>query len=99
MSELCIEALHPVDVMSTFDRDPNPKPEDGPAEPGTEGYRLFFVNSGGKFQGFQVYAGASDTEALERARAALQHHTYAVAIEVWKRGMLVGRIDRDRGAL
>jgi hypothetical protein len=85
-------------MMSAADNVPTPLPENDassePATPGTEGYRLFFVNSDDKFQGFQVYVGASDTEALERARAALQHHPYAVAIEVWKRGLLVGRIDR-----
>jgi hypothetical protein len=81
--------------MSTFARDP--KPEDssgGPEGAGAEHYRLFIVNSADKFQGVHVYVSASDTAALERARSVLQHHPYAAAIEIWKRGLLVGRIDR-----
>jgi hypothetical protein len=39
----------------------------------------------------EVYSGACGTHALERARIALQHHPTAVASEVWKRGLLVGR--------
>lgn len=83
--------------MATFDRDPTPKPEDGSAElnsAGAEQYRLFLVNSSDNFQGYQVYAGVSDTDAMERARSLLAHHPYAAAIEVWKRGALVGRIGR-----
>jgi hypothetical protein len=81
--------------MSTFA--PGPNPEDSSAEPegaGSEHYRMFFINSADKFQGVQVYLGTSDTDALERARSALTHHPYAAAIEVWRRGVLVGRIDR-----
>ena len=84
-------------AMATSDRDPTPKPDVGPAEPGrpvAELYRLFFVNSADNFQGSQVYLGASDTDALERARGVLEHHPYATALEVWKRGVLVGRVDR-----
>jgi hypothetical protein len=56
-------------------------------------HRPFYVSSSDKFQGVQMYVGASDAEALERARSVLKHHPYAAAIEVWKRGVLVGRID------
>jgi len=65
-----------------------------PASPVAEHYRLFIVNSANKFQGVQVYVSASDTDVLERARSVLDHHPYAAAIEVWRRGVLVGRIDR-----
>jgi hypothetical protein len=81
--------------MATFARDP--KPEASSAEPegaGSEHYRLFHVSASDKFQGVQMYVGTSDTGALECARSALQHHPYAAAIEVWRRGVLVGRIDR-----
>mgnify|MGYP003579037813 CR=1 FL=1 len=84
-------------AMSTFERDATPKREDGPAEsdgPIAEQYRLFYVNTSDKFQDVRVYIGASDNEALERARSLLEHHPYAAAIEVWRRGRLVGRIDR-----
>lgn len=75
-----------------------PPPEDGPAfgadRTGAEHYRLFIVNSADKFQGVQVHEGSSDTDALERARSMLAHHPHAAAIEVWRRGLLIGRIDR-----
>jgi hypothetical protein len=81
--------------MSTFARDPKPgDSRAGPDRPVAEHYRLFIVNSADRFQGVQVHMGASDTDALERARSVLEHHPYAAAIEVWKRGVLVGRIDR-----
>ena len=48
---------------------------------GAERYRLFFVTSVDKLQGFQVYVTASDTEPLERARHVLAHQPYAAAIE------------------
>jgi hypothetical protein len=73
-----------------------PKEEASPVEPdraGPEHYRLFSVNSDDKFQGFQVHEGPSDTEALERARGVLAHHPYAAAIEVWRHGVLVGRVN------
>lgn len=84
-------------LMCTFDRDATPKREDGPAVSDgsiAEQYRLFYVSSSDKFQGVQMYVGASDAEALERARSVLKHHPYAAAIEVWKRSVLLGRIDR-----
>ena len=82
--------------MSTFDCDATPKRVDGLWNHGpiAEQYRLFYVNTSDKFQDVRVYIGASDNEALERARSLLEHHPYAAAIEVWKRGRLVGRIDR-----
>jgi hypothetical protein len=61
---------------------------------GAETYRLFFVSAADTFQGVQVCEGSSDTNVLERARSVLAHHPYAVAIEVWRRGVLVGRVDR-----
>jgi hypothetical protein len=83
-------------AMSTFDCDATPKRVDGLWNHGpiAEQYRLFYVNTSDKFQDVRVYIGASDNEALERARSLLEHHPYAAAIEVWKRGRLVGRIDR-----
>jgi hypothetical protein len=84
--------------MSSFERSSTPKREDGPAEsdgPIAEQYRLFYVNTSDKFQDVRGYMGASDNEALERARSLLEHHPYVAAIEVWKRGTLVGRIDRQ----
>ena len=81
-----------------FDREPTPKGEAGPAvksdSAGGEHYHLFFVTTADKLQGFQVFVIASDTEAMERTRDVLARHPYAVAIEVWKRGVLVRRIDR-----
>ena len=82
--------------MTSFD-DSTPN-RDGPAVApdtlGAEHFRLFYVDATDKFRGVEVYSGASDTHALERARIALHHHPYAVAIEVWKRGVLVGHVDR-----
>ena len=55
---------------------------------------MFYVNSADRFQGYELYESDSDIAALERARSILQHHPYAVAIEVWKRSIFVGRVDR-----
>jgi hypothetical protein len=57
-------------------------------------YRCFFVNTADRFEQFEVVDAASDGDALTYARQLLQRNPYTKAIEVWRRGLLIGRIDR-----
>jgi DNA-directed RNA polymerase specialized sigma24 family protein len=58
-------------------------------------YRCFFVNAADRFEGFEVLDVASDADALSHAEHLVRRARYAVAIEVWLEGRLVGRVPRQ----
>jgi len=58
-------------------------------------FRLFYVNGDDALQGYEEFSCSSNEEALNRARALLQPHPDAIAIEVWRRSQMVGRVKRE----
>ena len=52
------------------------------------------MNTADRFEQFEVVDAASDADALTYARQLLRRNLYTKAIEVWRRGLLIGRIDR-----
>lgn len=65
-----------------------------PSKPEVQQFRLFYVSAADTFEGYEVFEGATDVDALDRARKLLVHRPSTVGIEIWDRGRLVGRVGR-----